>query len=220
MKQKCAERAIDFIQDGMVVGLGGGRSIAYLITFIRERKLTVRIVTPSYSTALLCRDNGLCVIPLWMVDHIDVAFDGCDEVDRNFNALKSGGAIHTKEKLIGSMADHYILLVDETKLSPVLTFHKAVAIEVLPEAMSYVCKKLKEYGAAVTVRSSHAKDGMTISDSGNMIIDALFKEVKDIEQLNIQLCMTAGIVDTSLFYQIADMIIVASKEDVMVLRAS
>jgi len=68
-------------------------------------------VTPSFTTASLCVQNGLQVVPTWSVDRIAVAFDGCDEVDEQLHALKSGDGIHTKEKLIASMADHYIMLV-------------------------------------------------------------------------------------------------------------
>lgn len=65
---------------------------------------------------MLCLKHQLCVVPTWSVDHVDIAFDGCDEVDLRLNALKSGGAIHTKEKIIASMANDYVLLVDESKV--------------------------------------------------------------------------------------------------------
>jgi len=105
LKKICAKEAMKYIKNGMIVGLGGGRSIAYLIEYIKEDKnLKVKVVTPSTKTKMLCIENELEVLHTCSVDKIDVAFDGCDQVDKALNALKSGGGIHTKEKLIASMA--------------------------------------------------------------------------------------------------------------------
>lgn len=151
--------------------------------------------------------HHLQVIPTWSVDHIDIAFDGCDEVDLQFNALKSGGPIHTKEKIIASMADYYVLLVDESKVFETLPFHHSVTLEVIPEAMNYVKKQVQAMGAQVTFRTSFAKDGYTISDHGNFIMEAKFDDVQDISKLNQDLNNTVGIVDTSLFVGITSFVI-------------
>ena len=90
MKKRCALRALELIEDGMTIGLGGGSTISFLISFIRDAKRDVQIVTPSYSTAALCAAAGLTVIPTHLISQIDLAFDGCDEVDQSLNALKSG----------------------------------------------------------------------------------------------------------------------------------
>ena len=186
MKKQCAKEALKLIADNMTVGLGGGSTIGYLIEYIKETNLHVKAVTPSYNTAVLCKAAGISVVPTYLASHLDIAFDGCDEVDLNLNALKSGGAIHTKEKIIASMAAKYVLLVDETKVTERLSFKYPVAIEVIPEAVSYV--------------------------------DAYFGDVKNVKELNRMLLMTAGIVDTSLFYQIADMAIVAGKDGIHIIR--
>jgi ribose 5-phosphate isomerase A len=207
MKQKSALEALKYIRDGMIVGLGGGSTVGYLVKYLREKQIAVQIVTPSYQTAQLCMKHHLQVIPTWSVDHIDIAFDGCDEVDLQFNALKSGGAIHTKEKIIASMADYYVLLVDESKVFETLPFHHSVTLEVIPEAMNYVKKQVQAMGAQVTFRTSSAKDGYTISDYGNFIMEAKFDDVQDISQLNQDLNNTIGIVDTSLFVGITSFVI-------------
>ena len=218
MKKQCAREALKLIADNMTVGLGGGSTIGYLIKYIKEANLQIKAVTPSYNTAVLCRAAGISVVPTYLASHLDIAFDGCDEVDLNLNALKSGGAIHTKEKIIASMADKYVLLVDETKVTERLSFKYPVAIEVIPEAVSYVKEKLQCTAEKVQLRQSGAKDGVTVSDNGNMIIDAYFGDVKNVKELNRMLLMTAGIVDTSLFYQIADMAIVAGKDGIHIIR--
>lgn len=199
MKERCAREALKYIKDGMVVGLGGGSTISYLVAYIADRGLDVSVVTPSYQTATLCLEHQLPVLPTWVVDHVDIAFDGCDEVDLELNALKSGGAIHTKEKIIAQMADDYVLLVDETKVYEKLPFNKSVAVEVIPEAKAFVTKQLTALGVEVKMRTSAAKDGYTISDQGNFILDAYFKDVADIRALAEALHKIAGIVETSLF---------------------
>ena len=127
MKERCALAALKYIKPGMVVGLGGGSTISYLVKFIKEENIDIKVVTPSFQTAKCCIENGLNLIPAWSIDHIDIAFDGCDEVDLSLNALKSGGAIHTKEKIIASMADEYVLLVDESKVFEKLPFNRFVS---------------------------------------------------------------------------------------------
>lgn len=136
------------------------------------------------------------------VDHVDIAFDGCDEVDSHLNALKSGGGIHTQEKIIASMADEYIVLVDETKFHETLAFQVPVVVEVLPKAYSIVKKKLEKLNGNVELRTASNKDGFLMSDEGNILLDVYFDGVQDIRLLNQTLLMMPGIVDTSLFVDI------------------
>ncbi|MCD7949900.1 MAG: ribose 5-phosphate isomerase A [Erysipelotrichaceae bacterium] len=199
MKKKCAYEALKYIHDDMIVGLGGGSTIGYLIQYIHDNKLNIKVVTPSLTTANLCLTNHIQVLPTYMVDHIDIAFDGCDEVDLNLNALKSNGAIHTQEKIIASLAKQYVLLVDESKFFEKLPFHHPVTLEVLLDARFYVIQEIKQLGGQISYRTSSAKDGYTISDNGNIIMEAIFEEVNDIKQLDHDLKHITGIVDTSLF---------------------
>lgn len=213
MKQKCAKKALEFIKDGMTVGLGGGRTINFLCEFVQQSGMNIQVVTPSYKTALKCKECGINVVPTYLVDHVDVAFDGCDEVDLDCQALKSGGAIHTREKIIGSMADRYILLVDEEKVSDTLEFKYPVVLEIIPEAYLSVKKKVADLGAKVIDRTFEKKDGMIISDAGNMIVEAYFEKGWDLHELNIKLLTMPGIVDTSLFVDIATDALVISGQD-------
>lgn len=202
MKKRCAQKAVEYIKDNSIVGLGGGSTIGYLIDFIKQSGLKVKIVTPSYNTEKLCREKGLEVIPLWSAAHIDTAFDGCDEVDLNLNALKSCGAIHTKEKITAQMADEYILLADESKVSEKLTFKYPVVLEVFKESIGYVERKIKELGGRAELRKSSAKDGLTISDSGLVIMDSFFSDVENIEKLHDDILKITGVAEISLFCRV------------------
>lgn len=218
MKKACAKEALKFIKDNSVIGLGGGSTISYLVDFIKEANLNVEVVTPSFNTEILCIEQGLKVIPTWSVDKISVAFDGCDEVDNNLNALKSGGGIHTKEKIIAKMADDYILLVDESKVSPVLTFKHPIVLEIFEESLSYVKNEVRKLGGFTSMRKSSAKDCFTISDHGLLLMEVNFDRVDSIKNLDNTLRNITGVVDTSLFYNIATKALVVSENGIRVIE--
>lgn len=210
MKKKCALYASKLVKDGMVVGLGGGSTISYLIDYVKDKD--IKVVSPSSKTVLLAQKMGLTVLNTQYVDHVDIAFDGCDEVDSHLNALKSGGGIHTQEKIIASMADEYIILVDESKFHETLAFKVPVVVEVLPKAYSVVKKKLEKLNGNVELRTASNKDGFLMSDEGNILLDVYFDGVQDIRLLNQTLLMMPGVVDTSLFVDIlTGMILVNDK---------
>lgn len=214
MKQKCAKEAFTLIKDGMTVGLGGGRTIAFLIEEIEKSGKKIIAVTPSQDTMELCIQHEIPVRSLEMTSQIDLGFDGCDEVDLNLNALKSTGGIHTREKIAAVMAKDYILLADEEKYSEHLTFDHPVAVEVIPSARTYVKRRLEEMGAEVTERKGDKKMGYVFSDDGNYLMDAKFLKIPPLEELNRVLDGTPGIVGHSLFYQIASKAIIASKHGI------
>lgn len=212
MKKICAKYASKFIKNGMVVGLGGGRTIQYLIDYVKDKD--IQVVTPSIKTALKAQKEGLTVLNTQFVDYVDIAFDGCDEVDFNLNALKSGGGIHTQEKIIASMANEYIVLIDESKFHKNLSFKVPVVVEVLPKAYSVVKKKLQLLNGNVIERTSDNKDGILISDEGNILLDVYFSDVYDISMLNQTLLMMPGVVDTSLFVNTVTGIIMVNDKGV------
>ena len=220
MKKKCAKEALRYIKDNTIIGLGGGSTISYLISFMKEAGLNIEVVTPSFKTASLCIENGLKVIPTWSVSKISVAFDGCDEVDENLTALKSGGGIHTNEKIIATMADDYILLVDESKVVKKLEFKYPIVLEIIPESKAFVEKEVKNLGGIPKMRTSLSKDGITISDNGLYLMDVEFNkyDIKDISSLNDNLKNIVGVLDTSLFYNIATKAIVASEDKIRLIE--
>lgn len=215
IKKICAKEALKLIKTNTIIGLGGGSTISYLINYIKEDKdLQVKVVTPSVKTRLLCIQNGLEVLHTSTVDQISVAFDGCDEMDENLNALKSGGGIHTKEKLIATLAEDYVLLVDETKFVKSLTFKHPVVLEILEDSLAYVQKKVTELGGKPVIRTSSAKDGFTITENGNLLLDVFFEQVDDIIKLEGDLNRIRGVIDTSLFVHVATKALIAGEEGI------
>jgi ribose 5-phosphate isomerase A len=211
VKRYCAREALTHINNNTII------AISYLIEYIQAANMQVQIVTPSFQTKMLCINKGLEVLHTCFVDRIDVAFDGCDEVDENLNALKSGGGIHTKEKLIANMAEDYILLVDTTKFVKALTFKHPVVLEILEDSLKYVERAATELGGQPVARSSAAKDGLTISDNGNILIDVHFHDVKDVYELEHNLKNICGVMDTSLFTNVVTKVLIASTDGVKVI---
>lgn len=219
LKKQCAKEALKLISNNTIIGLGGGSTISYLIKDIIHNELNVKIVTPSFKTKMLCVENGLEVLHTSTVEKVTVAFDGCDEVDEDLNALKSAGGIHTKEKLIASMAEEYVLLVDESKVVKELSFKHPVVLEVLEDSIQYVMARTREAGGVPKLRISSAKDGCTITENGNVLIDVMYQRVENIAELDRKLNNIKGIIDTSLFVNLATKALVTSDEGIRIIES-
>lgn len=218
MKQKCAKEAAKMIKDGMIIGFGGGSTVQYLIEEVALSGKKIQAVTPSMDTEEICNTYHIPVLSLSCVDHIDLAFDGCDELDRNLNAIKSCGGIHTREKIVAEMADQYFLLADESKFFEELQFHYPITVEVLPSARSYVGKRLEQLGGVVSERHCTNKTGLTITDDGNYLMEVEFKSVLDIEILNQKLNAIPGLVGHALFYQVGTGAIISGTDGIQILN--
>ncbi len=213
IKRKCAKAALKYIENGTVIGLGGGSTIAHLIRFIKEEQLDIKVVTPSWETKRKCEEAALAVIPLSEVSAVDVAFDGCDQVDAHLHALKSGGGIHTDEKLVARMAKEYILLVDESKVVKELTYEHPVVLEVIPQALAYVMHQLPD-AERVEIRMSSDKDGPVMTVRGNLLLDMYVHGNQDSGRLEERLKGLHGVLDVSLFTSVVTKAVVAGQSGI------
>lgn len=205
MKEKCASLAAGMIEEGSVVGLGGGATVALLASKIKEQNKKCTIVSPSDATIKLCESLDLEVRPLELTDHIDIAFDGCDELDEDLSALKSTGGIHLKEKIAASLADDYILMADDSKYGKDLSWSHPICLEVLPEARSLVQASLEKDGIQVTTRTEK-------TPAGNYLMDAWVHQPADKNSLNEKLDALPGVLGHSLFRDQASKAIVARSD--------
>lgn len=220
LRKLCAAKAMEYIKNDTVIGLGAGRNIACLIELISEAindNFKVKVITPSDNTKSLCIKNGIEVVPIFLVDTIDVAFDGCGEVDENFCASKGAGGIFTKEKIVGAMAKNYILLADEKKLTKKLSCELPISIEILKDSLSYVIKIVEQLGGKAIVRTSANKDGYLVTEDGNILLDIIFENILDFDKLNNNLKIITGVIETSIFTKEVDKIIVSGEDGVRVI---
>ena len=222
LKQKAAHRAVEFVDSGMVVGLGTGSTTAFAVMRISERlksgdlKNVVGIPT-SIRTETLAADLG---IPLCGLDDqplIDVTIDGADEVDPALNLIKGGGGALLREKVVAQASRQNIIIVDESKLSPRLGTRWALPIEVIPFAAKTEENFLKSLGATVILRLDE-KGQPYQTDQNNFILDANFGEMADPDGLAARLNERAGIVEHGLFLGLASDVVVAAEDEIRHLK--
>ncbi|MCW3079522.1 ribose 5-phosphate isomerase A [Segetibacter sp.] len=222
LKMQAAQKAATLVEDNTIVGLGAGSTIAYLAGFLElliRDGLDIRFVTSSFSTTLMLQKKKLPVYSSALFKEMDIYFDGCDQLDKQLNALKSGGGIHTHEKLLASMAKQFVLIGDETKLVESFDLKYPVVLEILPQSVAFVPYKISQLfkGTKVDMRMT-GKDGPVITENGNYLIDVYFEKWPDLSSINPIFKSVSGIVETSLFYRIANKAVVARKEGVIVLE--
>ena len=222
-KQQAALAAADLVQQDTVVGLGAGSTIAYLVDFLKEKisnNFSVKFVTSSFTTMQLLLKENLAVQPASMYESIDIYFDGCDQLDYDLNAVKSGGGIHTQEKLLASMAREFILIGDESKLTKTFDTKYPLVLEILPEAISFVNKKMTSLypGVVISMRMNDKKDGPVFTVNGNYLCDLYFERWPALQHINPSCKDIPGIVETSLFYGLAHKAIIAGEKGIGILE--
>jgi len=217
-KQQAAAEAFKLISKGQVVGLGAGSTIAYLVEAIAADHAlagTLVLSSPSFDTINLLNEKGLNVKPSDWLQRLDLYFDGCDQLDGQLNALKSGGGIHTYEKILAVMAEEFVLLGDYGKLVEHLDVTYPLVIEVLPQSLNVVSAILRKRfeGISLKLRAGDQRMGPVRTDGDNYLIDASFANLPGLELLD-QIKMIPGVVDHSLFYNMAGRAILAGPEGI------
>jgi len=222
-KLEAAKEALKFIKPNQFVGVGAGTSIAHLLQLLSNQKAlssTLTFASSSFKTANLINELGFNFMANTQIKKLDIYFDGCDQLDRELNALKSGGGIHTTEKILAAMANEFILIGDASKFVPVLNTTYPFVIEVLPAAVHFVMGMMQKNitNASSTIRMSTQKDGAVITENGNFLIDVYFTESMQPEKLNT-IKMVPGVVEHSLFYKMASKAIIAGEDGIRIISA-
>jgi len=212
-KQLAAERAVTYIQDGMIVGLGTGSTAAYAIRKLGERvakeNLQIRAIATSQRSEDLARELNIPIISFEEIELIDLTIDGADEVDEQLNLIKGGGGALLREKVVATSSRELIIIVDETKLVKRLgTF--PLPVEVVPFALAIVRRQLEQLDCTTSLRMENDKPYVT--DNGNYILDCSFGEIKLTAQLHDAIKAITGVVDSGLFIQLAKTVIAGYKD--------
>ena len=222
-KKQAAAEAYKLITKDLIIGLGAGTSISHLVDMIAADKALAASLTftsSSFTTNGKLQENNLHVLPPGYLEKIDLYFDGCDQFDRELNALKCGGGIHTSEKILAAMATQFVLIGDAGKMVEQLDTTYPLVVEVLAPALMSVRKKLAERfpGVSLSLRNCSNKDGALISDYGNYLLDAKFSTLPDLTELNTAVKMIPGVVDHSLFFGMASTAIVAGPNGIAIIK--
>lgn len=217
LKQQAADRAVDYVKSGMVVGLGAG-STALLATrrigqLLRQGRLHDIVGFPC-SSAVEAEARALGIpITTDSPEMIDLTIDGADEVDPELNLIKGGGGALLHEKIVAQASLREIIIVDDSKLSPVLGIRWPLPVEVIPFGWQLQRRFLESLGARATVRQQ--RDGALFrTDQGNLLLDCAFGPIPQPAELAARLDVRAGIVEHGLFIGLATEVIVASADGI------
>src|SRR5512136_1179213 len=219
MKRQAAEKAVQYIEDGMVVGLGTGSTVEFAIKKIGElvgNGLQIKGIPTSLKTKRLATELKIPLIDLEEHTEIDVTIDGADEVDSNLNLIKGGGGALTREKIIAYHSKKVIIIVDETKIVKGLGCDSFLPVEVTKFGWSATKKALESLGCNGELRK--IMDEAFITDNQNYIIDCDFGKLADPEALEKEINNIPGVLDNGLFIGLADEVIVGSKQGMMTLE--
>jgi ribose 5-phosphate isomerase A len=218
LKQAAAERAVEFVKSGMVVGLGTGSTAIFATRRIGAllRAGTLRDVVgiaTSKATEDEARALGIPLLSEEVPRAIDVTIDGADEVDPHLDLIKGGGGALLREKIVAQASQREIIVVDESKLSPVLGTRWALPVEVMQFGWRAQARYIESLGGRIVVRQG--RDGNPFhTDQGNLILDSNFGPLTDPGSLADRLAARAGIVEHGLFLGIATDLIVAGSDGI------
>lgn len=226
LKRRVAERAIEFIEPEMKLGLGTGSTAAYFIELLGMRAsegLDVIAVPTSEATRIQCERVGIRLTTLDDDPYLDLTIDGADELDAELRLIKGGGGALLREKIVATASERMIVLADETKQVEMLGKYP-LPIEVVEFGLGATLAIIDALAAdaacqgKITVRKG--SDGQPFrSDSGNLIVDCDFKKIPEPDLLAEALQMIPGVVEHGLFLGLADIALVAHREGVTVLEA-
>ena len=183
---------------------------------MREEGLRITGVPTSFQSRLLCQQQGIPLRDAQDCRGLDMAVDGADEVDPGLNVIKGGGAAHTMEKLVATMASQFVIIVDESKLVTKLGSTIAVPIEILLPALGYVTEVVTRLGGEPKLRMGVKKDGPVVTDNGHVVLDAEFAPHIDLREVNARLHRTPGVIETGLFFDLATKVLVGVSEGMQV----
>jgi ribose 5-phosphate isomerase A len=202
-KRQAALAALSEIRDGMVVGLGTGSTASIFIRELGKAGVKVLGIPTSEESGRLAEEVGLKLTTFNDNPEIDVTVDGADEVSPELHLTKGLGGALVREKIVAHAAKRVVIIVDESKLVPKLGSKTAIPVEVIPLAVPRVMLQLKH----ATIRE---KNGRTfISDNGNNILDWKSAPIDDPAALENRLKAMTGVVDSGIFANVADVVIVA-----------
>ena len=211
-KRLAAEKAIEYVEDGMIVGVGTGSTVAYFIDALAriQHRIKGAVSSSEQSTARL-KQHGIEVIELNHTGNLSLYVDGADECDPGKCLIKGGGAALTREKIIAEASERFVCIVDPSKQVPVLG-RFPLPVEVIPMARSLVARQIRDMtGGQPTWREG------VVTDNGNQILDIHNLQITDPEKLERELNQLPGVVCVGLFARRRADVVIIGGEPLVVL---
>jgi len=217
-KKRVASEAVKHVQEDFIVGLGSGSTTAYIIQELGEKirleGLQILGVPTSHQAMMLAVRCGVPLTTLNEHPQLDLALDGADQIDKELNLIKGRGGALTREKIVASAAKQFVIVADETKLVEKLGTNHTIPVEVLPFALPTVIVKLQKLKGKPILREGGGKVGPLVTDNGNFIVDVDFGPVNNVKELDLQLKLVSGVIETGLFIGMADFVYLGKPDSV------
>ncbi|OMD66981.1 ribose 5-phosphate isomerase A [Paenibacillus odorifer] len=212
VKQLAAEKAVEFVKDGMKIGLGTGSTAYWAINKLGERVsegLKITAVATSRASEEQARELGIPIVAFGDIDSLDLTIDGADELDSSLQLIKGGGGALLREKIVASNSTRMIVIADESKV--VNTLGKfPLPVEIVPFAWEWTVAELAKLGCNPELRRSGEE--LYKTDNGNYIADCRFEVIESAPKLALTIQSIPGVVEHGLFIGIAAMAIVGKKD--------
>jgi len=221
IKKQLGKYAADLIPANATIGLGSGTTIFWLISELANRRqqgLNLNIVPASSETKHLAEQAGITTVDLNDVASLPFTIDGADEIDENFQLIKGGGGALLREKMVAAVSEKLIIIADESKcVSQLGRF--PLPVEVIPSGWKPVQKKILAIGCKkAELRKQNGQP--FISADGHYILDCHFEEINDAMALNNSLHLIPGVVETGLFLNMTDTVIIGYGDGRIVVKPS
>lgn len=219
-KENAALAAMEYVEDGMTIGLGTGSTAKYFVEMLADEiadGLLVRCIETSEQTRDLATSLGVPLVPFEQIDRIHLTVDGADEVDSHGNLIKGGGAALLREKIIASASDHMVVIADPSKQVERLGAFP-LPVEVTPFGYTITAKTVYDVLCAagidrprVELRKQPGSIELLVTDGGNYILDCHCGRIPDAEALAARLSNVPGVVEHGLFIDIARTVIIGNE---------
>ena len=215
-KQNAAKSALQYVSDGMRIGIGTGSTAAHFIRLLGQRVkdgISVMGVATSERSSELCRNVGIPLATLDDFPELDLAVDGTDEFDQSLNLIKGGGGALLREKIVATSAKRFVIIADKSKQVGALGAFP-LPIEIIPMARQPILRRLSKMGVTAFVRP--APDGSPFrTDEGHWIIDGHFgPSIFHPTELGHEISGWPGVVEHGLFCNMADQVILGTENNV------
>ncbi|NOT14002.1 MAG: ribose-5-phosphate isomerase RpiA [Methylotenera sp.] len=221
-KQLVAVQAAQYVQSGMLVGLGTGSTANYFIEALAHRQrdegLSITTVASSTVSAIKAQLFNLPIVALEHISSIDLYVDGADEITPDKTLLKGRGSDLVKEKLLAKAATQFIAVAEASKLVSHIGQNFSIPIEVMPFAWQLAKKNLEDIGGVGDLRPNAAKDGFWVTSHGSYVLEMSFDKNLDEHTLNARINNTPGVVEHGIFINLASTVLIAQESVIRELK--
>jgi ribose 5-phosphate isomerase A len=192
--------ALKLVKDNYVLGLGSGRAataiVRSLASYLKKNKIKIKAIPTSLQIKIEAEKGGMSIIEADQIKHIDIVFDGADQIDKDKNMIKGGGGALLREKILINTAKKVVIIADESKF--VKKLNRSVPVEVHPFARNTAAKQIQKYGGKPNLRIIE-RGYPFVTENGNIILDCDFGEIVKPKELAKKIIEIPGVIEVGLF---------------------